>query len=193
MRLCGFLRHDFTFSYEIAAFPTKIPRRKAPMIIAACCCGMVRRTHQPCTTTLCTNVCSAINPENRFRLRIGSERDIQIRIRKSFSSLADAVAQKSGKPEAFFVVFLLTIAWLITGPIYGWSDPWQLVANTVTNVVTFIMVFVIQNSQNRDSAALQAKLDELTRSSSAKNELVGIERLTQEEIELISRRRKSRL
>src|SRR5450830_986161 len=64
MRLCGFLGHDFTFSYEIAAFSTKIPRRKAPMIITACCCGMVRRTHQPCTITLCTNVCSAINPEN---------------------------------------------------------------------------------------------------------------------------------
>jgi low affinity Fe/Cu permease len=113
-----------------------------------------------------------------------------MQIRKVFSSCADGVAQNSGKPEAFFVVFLLTIAWLIAGPIYGWSDAWQLVANTVTNVVTFIMVFVIQNSQNRDSAALQAKLDELIRSSSAKNELVGIEKLTKEEIELIGRKRK---
>jgi low affinity Fe/Cu permease len=113
-----------------------------------------------------------------------------MRIGKSFSSLAHAVAQNSGKPEAFLVVFLLTIAWLIAGPIYGWSDAWQLVANTVTNVVTFLMVFVIQNSQNRDSAAVQAKLDELIRSSSAKNELVGIEELTQEEIEGIKQKRK---
>ena len=114
-----------------------------------------------------------------------------MRINKTFSSWADAVAQKSGKPEAFFVVFVLTIVWLIAGPIYGWSDAWQLVANTVTNVVTFIMVFVIQNSQNRDSAALQAKLDELIRSGSAKNELVGVEKLTKEEIESISRRKNS--
>jgi low affinity Fe/Cu permease len=113
-----------------------------------------------------------------------------MRISKSFSSLADVVAQNSGKPETFIVVFLLTIAWLMAGPIYGWSDAWQLAANTVTNVVTFIMVFVIQSSQNRDNAALQAKLDELIRSSSAKNELVGIERLTQEEIESISQRKK---
>ncbi len=113
-----------------------------------------------------------------------------MQVGKSFSLLADVVAQNSGKPEAFFVVFLLTTAWLIAGPIYGWSDAWQLVANTVTNVVTFIMVFVIQNSQNRDSAALQAKLDELIRSSSAKNELVGVEKLTREEIESISQKKK---
>jgi low affinity Fe/Cu permease len=72
--------------------------------------------------------------------------------------------------------------------MYGWSDAWQLVANTVTNVVTFIMVFVIQNSQNRDGAALQAKLDELIRSGSGSNELVGIEKLTKEEIESLKRR-----
>ena len=95
-------------------------------------------------------------------------------------------------PGAFLVVCLLTIVWLIAGPIYHWSDAWQLVANTVTNVVTFIMVFVIQNSQNRDNAALQAKLDELIRSSAAKNELVGIEKLTQEEIESIKHRGKKK-
>jgi low affinity Fe/Cu permease len=109
----------------------------------------------------------------------------KMKFRKAFSSLADAVSNSAGRPEAFLLVLLLTLGWLLSGYIYGWSDAWQLVANTVTNVVTFIMVFVIQNSQNRDSAALQAKLDELIRSSSARNELVGIEKLTQEEIEAL--------
>ena len=80
---------------------------------------------------------------------------------------------------------MTVVAWMATGPFFSYSDTWQLVMNTWTNVATFLMVFLIQNSQNRDSSALQAKLDELIRTSAARNSLVGIERLTPEEIETI--------
>ena len=80
---------------------------------------------------------------------------------------------------------MLTIAvWAVTGPIFHFSDTWQLIINTGTTIVTFLMVFVIQNTQNRDGAAIQAKLDELIRSSGdAQNRFIGIEHLTDEEIE----------
>jgi low affinity Fe/Cu permease len=74
---------------------------------------------------------------------------------------------------------------MVTGPVFSYSDTWQLVMNTWTNVATFLMVFLIQNSQNRDSSALQAKIDELIRTSAARNSFVGIENLTPEEIESI--------
>jgi low affinity Fe/Cu permease len=77
------------------------------------------------------------------------------------------------------------LVWAITGPLFQYSDTWQLVINTGTTIVTFLMVFLIQNSQNRDSAAIQVKLDELIRVSTAKNSFVGIEHLTDEELEEI--------
>jgi low affinity Fe/Cu permease len=83
----------------------------------------------------------------------------------------------------FAAAALTVLLWLVTGPFSAYSDTWQLVMNTWTNVVTFLMVFVIQDSQNRDSAALQAKIDELIRVSEARNSFVGIEQLTPEEIE----------
>jgi hypothetical protein len=68
-----------------------------------------------------------------------------------------------GEPIAFIVAVALILPWIVTGPLFGWSDTWQLVVNTATTIVTFLMVFLIQNSQNRDAAAIQAKLDELIR------------------------------
>ncbi len=79
----------------------------------------------------------------------------------------------------------LVVVWAASGPIFGFSDTWQLVINTGTTVVTFLMVFVIQNTQNREGAALQAKLDELIRASAAQNAFIGIEHLTEEELDEI--------
>jgi low affinity Fe/Cu permease len=81
------------------------------------------------------------------------------------------------------VAAAIVVIWAVTGPLFGFSNTWQLVINTGTTIVTFLMVFFIQNSQNRDSAAIQVKLDELIRVSAAQNSLVGIEHLTDDELE----------
>jgi low affinity Fe/Cu permease len=104
-----------------------------------------------------------------------------------FARSANYTAKLAGSPFVFALAFASVVMWLLTGPIFQYSDTWQLVMNTWTNVVCFLMVFLIQNSQNRDSAALQVKLDELIRSSSAKNAFVGIEHLTEKEIEKLRR------
>lgn len=100
-----------------------------------------------------------------------------------FSRLATFVAHESGRPVTFLVALLVIACWAVTGSLFHYSDTWQLVINTATTIITFLMVFVIQNTQNRDSAALQAKLDELIRSSHAQNRFIGIEHLTDDEIE----------
>ena len=101
---------------------------------------------------------------------------------KTFTAVASSVAQWTGKPMTFIVCVLLVLAWAATGPIFHYSDTWQLVINTSTTIITFLMVFLIQNTQNRDGAAIQAKLDELIRASKAKNEFIGIEHLTDKEL-----------
>ena len=101
-----------------------------------------------------------------------------------FTLAATRFAALTGQPLAFTVAALLILVWIVTGPLFGWSDTWQLVVNTATTIVTFLMVFLIQNSQNRDAAAIQAKLDEVIRAmESARNEFIGIEHLTDYEIE----------
>jgi low affinity Fe/Cu permease len=102
---------------------------------------------------------------------------------KLFSRVATFMAHQSGRPVTFLVALLIIICWATTGSLFNYSDTWQLIINTGTTIVTFLMVFVIQNTQNRDSAALQAKLDELIRSSHAQNRFIGIEHLTDDEIE----------
>jgi low affinity Fe/Cu permease len=92
------------------------------------------------------------------------------------------IAHAAGRPATFIIACAVIILWAVTGPIFGFSDTWQLIINTGTTVVTFLMVFVIQNTQNRDGAALQAKLDELIRASAAHNAYIGIEHLTEEEL-----------
>src|SRR5262245_4135998 len=102
---------------------------------------------------------------------------------KVFTHFANGVAHAAGRPVTFVLCCALVVVWAASGPLFGFSDTWQLVINTGTTVITFLMVFVIQNTQNRDGAALQAKLDELIRSSAAHNQFIGIEHLTDEEIE----------
>ena len=102
---------------------------------------------------------------------------------KFFDELAAKVARWTGRPLAFGLALIIILLWAVTGPIFQYSDTWQLIINTGTTIVTFLMVFLIQNSQNRDSAAIQVKLDELIRVGEVKNDFVGIEHLTEEEIE----------
>jgi low affinity Fe/Cu permease len=104
-------------------------------------------------------------------------------MRRLFDEIAAKVARWTGRPIAFGIALLIILAWAITGPVFHYSDTWQLIINTGTTIVTFLMVFLIQNSQNRDSAAIQIKLDELIRVGDVKNTFVGIEHLTEEEIE----------
>jgi low affinity Fe/Cu permease len=100
-----------------------------------------------------------------------------------FTAASNKVARAAGSPVTFVASCAVVIAWAASGPFFGFSDTWQLVINTGTTIVTFLMVFLIQNTQNRDGAAIQAKLDELIRASGAQNMFIGIEHLTQKEVE----------
>ena len=102
---------------------------------------------------------------------------------RGFTVVANATARAAGHPMAFLVCCAVIVIWGLSGPAFGYSETWQLVINTGTTIITFLMVFLIQNTQNRDCAALQAKLDELIRSSSAGNAFIGIENLTKEEVD----------
>jgi low affinity Fe/Cu permease len=100
-----------------------------------------------------------------------------------FERVAGIVVRASGQPMAFILALLIIITWATSGPVFNWSDTWQLVINTGTTIVTFLMVFLIQNSQNRDASAIQAKLDELIRAvGKARNEFIGIEHLSETEL-----------
>ena len=102
--------------------------------------------------------------------------------------MATKITKASGKPAAFIIACLLIIVWGITGPVFNYSDTWQLVINTGTTIITFLMVFIIQQTQNKDTIALQIKLNELIASSeSASNRLVDVEDLTTDELEVLKR------
>lgn len=106
-----------------------------------------------------------------------------------FTNLANGSAAAVGSPAAFIFAMATIVAWVVTGPFYHYSNTWQLVVNSWTNVMTFLVVFLIQNSQNRDSRAVNLKLDELIRSTErAHNEMIDIERLSDGELESLARR-----
>jgi low affinity Fe/Cu permease len=103
-----------------------------------------------------------------------------------FASMAQNSARMAGSSVAFMAICAMTLAWLVSGPLFHWSDTWQLVINTVTNIVSMLMVFLIQNTQNRESAALQLKIDELLRAvSGAQNAFINLEDLREEDLERI--------
>lgn len=105
---------------------------------------------------------------------------------KLFTKFANAVSEAAGSPFAFIFCVAFVLVWACSGPLFGFSDTWQLVINTSTTIITFLMVFLIQNTQNRDNGALHAKLDELIRSQiDASNEFIGIEHLTDEDLKEI--------
>ncbi len=105
---------------------------------------------------------------------------------KLFSNIATKTALWMGHPGAFIGATTACIIWAVSGPLFNYSDTWQLVINTATTVLTFLAVFLIQNSQNRDGAAIQAKLDELLRAvTKARSQFIGIEHLSENQIELI--------
>jgi low affinity Fe/Cu permease len=102
---------------------------------------------------------------------------------RRFTDFAEHVAHATGKPITFALCVIVVVLWAVTGPLFRFSDAWQLVINTGTTIVTFLMVFLIQNTQNRDGAAIQTKLDELIRASAAQNKYIGIEHLTEDELD----------
>jgi low affinity Fe/Cu permease len=107
-------------------------------------------------------------------------------MRKFFNWFATKTSTAAGQPATFVVAVAIIAVWAVTGPMFHYSDTWQLIINTGTTIVTFLMVFLIQNSQNRDGAAMQAKLDELLRAlESARSKFIGIEHLNDQQIELI--------
>ena len=105
-----------------------------------------------------------------------------------FDQMATKVTKASGKPAAFIIACALIIIWALTGPVFHYSDTWQLVINTSTTIITFLMVFIIQQTQNKDTIALQIKLNELIASSgAASNRLVNAEDLTTEDLEMLKK------
>lgn len=104
-----------------------------------------------------------------------------------FNRFSATVTKVTGGVYAFIVAILIVLIWGVTGPLFQFSDTWQLVINTGTTIVTFLMVFVIQHSQNKDTVALQLKLDELLAASGASNKLINVEDLTDEELDVMKK------
>jgi len=109
--------------------------------------------------------------------------NLRTKLKKRFANFAGHISYIAGESLSFMLAFALIIGWIVSGPLFDFSDTWQLVINTTTTIVTFLMVFVIQNTQNRQGEAIQIKLDELIRALvAANNSILDIEDLTQDEL-----------
>lgn len=106
---------------------------------------------------------------------------------KLFSNFATRIAKLAGKPTTFVLAVFLVVVWAACGPVFGFSEVWQLVINTSTTIITFLMIFVLQNSQNRDGEAVQAKLDILILTSAAQDKFVGVEKLDENELDKLKK------
>src|SRR5688500_9358527 len=112
----------------------------------------------------------------------------RLRRARFYNNIAGWVTRKAGSPVVSIIAFLLIIVWAFTGPLFHFSDTWQLVINTGTTIITFLMVFIIQQSQNKDTSAIQMKLNELIAcNEKASNRLIDIEDLTEEELQLLKK------
>ena len=108
------------------------------------------------------------------------------KLKRLFSTLARWTAHQAGQAYTFILATAVVVVWLVSGPLFGFSDTWQLVINTGTTIVTFLMVFLIQNTQNRDTEALQLKLDELIRANrDARDRLLTLEDLDEDKLERV--------
>ncbi|MGE5420553.1 MAG: low affinity iron permease family protein [Chloroflexota bacterium] len=106
----------------------------------------------------------------------------------NFDKFATKVTKATGRPSTFIAALALIVLWAVTGPIFGFSDTWQLVINTSTTIITFLMVFIIQQTQNKDTMALQLKINELIAADrNSSNRLINIEDLTEDELEVIKK------
>lgn len=114
--------------------------------------------------------------------------DINPARKSAFARWSQALAHWTGKPSAFLAAAILVVVWALSGPFFDFNDTWQLLINTTTTLVTFLMVFIIQSSQNRDTAAMQIKLDELVKNvEGAREQLLDLEDLDDEELEAIQK------
>src|ERR1700754_3117236 len=127
----------------------------------------------------------AVAVQDRRRKPRGAQAGSMNAFSDAFAKIASAVSRWTGRPLTFLACCVIVVVWAATGPIAHYSDTWQLIINTGTTIVTFLMVFLIQNTQNRDSAAMQAKLDELIRVGDSKNKFIGIEHLSDAELDAI--------
>src|SRR3546814_447276 len=122
------------------------------------------------------------------------QREKSMSLDSQFADIARRASRAAGRPTTFMLAAGSIVLWGLTGPIFGYSNTWQLIVNTATTIITFLMVFVIQNSQNRDAAAMQSKLDEVIRAiDQARNEIIGVEHLTDRALENLLRSEERRV
>jgi low affinity Fe/Cu permease len=130
----------------------------------------------------------AKNGTNGRKKNGDEDRDFFCRIRDAFGVFARKTSSVLGSAWAFVIAILIIIIWAMTGPAFGYSDTWQLIINTGTTIVTFLMVFLIQNTQNRDAKAVHLKLDELIRAlEPARNKLVDLEKLSDDDLKALEK------